>query len=116
MLKRAKKGQKKTYNSGANIMSNELTLIIAFVGLIVSLTTIISFVLTRREKGKKEGIEYGELESDIAYIKTAQTNILVSNDKISNKLDTLSEKVIRLEEKYKSIDKRLTKLETSKGD
>lgn len=97
-------------------MSNELALIIAFVGLIVSITTIISFVLTRREKGRKEGVEYGELESDIAYIKTAQTNILVSNDKISTKLDNLNEKVIRLEEKYKSVDKRLTKLESKKDD
>ena len=96
-------------------MSTELTLIIAVVGLIVSITTIISFVLTRRDKGRKEGVEYGELESDIAYIKTAQTNILVGNDKISNKLDTLNEKVIRLEEKYKSVDKRLTKLESNKG-
>ncbi len=97
-------------------MSNELTLIIAIVGLIVSLLTIISFVLTRREKGRKEGVEYGELESDIAYIKTAQTNILVGNDKISTKLDTINEKVIRLEEKYKSVDKRLTKLEIKKGE
>ena len=97
-------------------MSNELTLIIAFVGLIVSLTTIISFVLTRREKGKKEGIEFGEMEQDIKFIKNALTNVILGQEKISVKLDAVNEKVIRLEEKYKSIDKRLTKIENKKDD
>ena len=93
-----------------------MALIIAFVGLVVSIMTIISFVLTRREKGRKEGVEYGEMEQDIKFIKNAQTNVILGQEKISTKLDAVNEKVIRLEEKYKSVDKRVKKLEDQKGD
>lgn len=95
-------------------MSNEVALIIAVIGLIVSILSIISFVLTRREKGRKEGVEYGEMEQDIKFIKNAQTNVILGQEKISTKLDVVNEKVIRLEEKYKSVDKRVTKLEKEK--
>ena len=95
-------------------MSNEVALIIAIIGFIVSILSIISFVLTRREKGRKEGVEYGEMEQDIKFIKNAQTSVILGQEKISTKLDIVNEKVIRLEEKYKSVDKRLTKIEKDK--
>lgn len=96
-------------------MSDELTLIIAIVGLLCSIISIIVFVTGRQEKGKKEGVEFGEIESNIEYIKNAQTNVLVGQREISTKLDKVNEQTIRLEEKYKSLDKRVTKLE-QKGD
>lgn len=96
-------------------MSAELTLIIALIGLAVSITTIISFFRNSRKDGKKEGVEYGEIESDIAYIKRTQTDILVGQREITQKLDGVREDTIRLDEKYKSLDKRVTKLEKEKG-
>ena len=97
-------------------MSNELTLIITFVGLTVSLTTLISFVLGRRDKGKQDGLEQGEMSNDIKYVKQTQTDILVSQREILNKLDKTNERVIRLEEQEKTLERRIDKLEKKKGE
>ena len=92
-------------------MSNELSLIIAVVGLVVSLTTIVSFVLGRKDKGRQEGAEQGEMANDIKYVKQTQTDILVSQKEILNKLDKTGERVTRLEEQEKMLERRITKLE-----
>lgn len=92
-------------------MSNELSLIIAIVGLFVSLTTIISFVLGRKDKGKKDGVAQGEMINDIKYIKQTQTDIMVGQKEILNKLDKTNERVTRLEEQEKMLEKRVSKLE-----
>lgn len=97
-------------------MSQELTLIIAIVGLAVSLTAIITFFSKSKKDGKKEGVQYGEIESDIAYIKRTQTDILVGQREITQKLDGVREDTIRLDEKYKSLDRRVTKIEKTLGD
>lgn len=95
-------------------MSNELSLIVAIIGLSVSITTIITFFRNSKKDGKKEGVEYGEIESDIQYIKRTQTDILVGQREITQKLDGVREDTIRLDEKYKSLDKRVSKLEKDK--
>ena len=92
-------------------MSTELMLIIEIVGLLVCFTTILSFILTRKDKNIKTGEEHGEITNDIKYIKQAQTNILVSQEKISTKLDDMNEKVIRQDEQIKQLDKRVVKIE-----
>lgn len=96
-------------------MSNELSLIIAIIGLLVSLTTIISFVLGRKDKGRQEGEEHGEMVNDIRYIKQVQTDISVGQREILTKLDKTNERVIRLEEQEKTLERRITKLE-KKGE
>jgi hypothetical protein len=95
-------------------MSNELTLIIAVVGLCATILGIVTFFKNSKQDGKTEGAEYGEIESDIAYIKRTQTDILVGQRETLKKLDGVKEDTIRLDEKYKSIDKRVTKLEKDK--
>lgn len=95
-------------------MSVEFTLIVAIVGLAVSLTTIITFFSKSRKDGKKEGVEYGEIESDIQYIKRTQTDILVGQREITQKLDGVREETIRLDEKYKGLERRVSKLEKDK--
>lgn len=92
-------------------MSNELTMIIAIVGLFVSITSIISFVVGRKDKGVKSGEMQGEMHQDIKYIKQTQTDILVSQKEILNKLDETGERVTRLEEQMKSHERRILKLE-----
>lgn len=95
-------------------MSTELALFIAFIGLAVSITTIITFFTKSKAQGRKDGVEYGEIESDIQYIKRTQTDILVGQREITQKLDGVREDTIRLDEKYKNLDKRVTKLEKEK--
>ena len=95
-------------------MSNELSLIIAIVGLAASLTTIILFFTKSKEQSRTDGVEYGEIESDIQYIKRTQTDILVGQREITQKLDGVREATIRLDEKYKSLEKRVSKLEKDK--
>lgn len=99
-------------------MSNELTLIIAIIGVFGSLASIVvAFSKSKKEdkkEGKEEGVQYGELESDMQYIKRTQTDILVGQREINSKLDGVTERTIRLDEKYKSLDKRVTKLEKDK--
>ena len=99
-------------------MSLELTLIIALVGLLCSVLTIITFVSGRKDKGKQDGVQQGELASSLDYIKTAQTNILIGQKEITNKLDKINEEVIvlkvkekNLEEKEKNLEERVKKLE-----
>ena len=92
-------------------MSNELTLIIAIIGLVVSFLTIISFVLGRQDKGRQQGTEQGEMVNDIKYIKQTQTDIMVGQKEILNKLDKTNERVTRLEEQEKMLEKRVSKLE-----
>ena len=92
-------------------MSNELSLIIAVVGLFGSLVAIISFVLTRKEKGENKGEEHGEMVQDIKYIKRTQSDILVGQRELSQKLDGTKERVIRLEEQVKNHESRIKKLE-----
>ncbi len=92
-------------------MSNELTLIIAIVGFCSSLIAIISFVLTRKEKGENKGEEHGEMVQDIKYIKQTQTDILVGQRELTNKLDGTKERVTRIEEQVKMHEKRIQKLE-----
>ena len=92
-------------------MSYELMLIIEIVGLLVCFTTILSFFLARKDRNIKTGTEHGELTNDIKYIKQAQMNILVSQEKISTKLDNMNEKVIRQDEQIKQLDKRVGKIE-----
>lgn len=92
-------------------MSNELTLVIAIVGLFVSITSIISFFVARKDKGVKNGEMQGEMHQDIKYIKQTQTDILVSQKEILNKLDETGERVTRLEEQVKSHERRILKLE-----
>lgn len=92
-------------------MSNELTLIIAIVGLFVSLISIASFIIGRKDKGEKSGEVQGEMHQDIKYIKQTQTDILVSQKEILNKLDDTTERVTRLEERTKGLERRITKLE-----
>ena len=96
-------------------MSNELTLIVAIVGLAVSLTTIITFFAKSKAAGRKDGVEHGEIGSDIQYIKRTQTDILVGQREITQKLDGVREATIRLEEKYNSLEKRVSKLEKKEG-
>ena len=102
-------------------MSSELTLIIAIVGLCVSMITIISFVTGRRDKGRQDGMEQGELSNSIEYIKQTQTNILIGQKETNTKLDRINEEVIvlkvkeeTLEEKEKDLEKRVEKLERKK--
>lgn len=92
-------------------MSNELTLVIALVGLVSSFIAIISFVLTRKEKGENKGEEHGEMVQDIKYIKQTQTDILVGQRELTNKLDGTKERVTRIEEQVKMHEKRIQKLE-----
>lgn len=92
-------------------MSSELSLIIAIIGIFVSLTTLVSFVLTRKEKSENKGEEHGEMVQDIKYIKQTQTDIMVGQKEISSKLDGTKERVTRLEEQTKMLDKRIQKLE-----
>ena len=93
-------------------MSNELTFILS---LAVSLITITTFVLGRKEKGKQDGVEQGEMSNDIKYVKQTQTDILVSQREILNKLDKTNERVIRLEEQEKTLERRIDKLEKKKA-
>ena len=102
-------------------MSNELALIIAIVGFCVSILTIISFVLTRREKGKQDGKAQGELTNSLKYIEQTQTTILIGQKEMTAKLDKINEEVIvlkvkeeTLEEKEKDLEKRVEKLERKK--
>lgn len=92
-------------------MSNELTLIIAIVGLLASIIAIITFVLNRKDKGRKDGEAHGEMANDIKYVKQTQTDILVSQKEILNKLDATKERVTRVEETLKSHERRILKLE-----
>lgn len=92
-------------------MSLELTIIIAVVGLLVSVLSVISFVSSNKEKSKQDGNKDGEMANDIRYIKNTQQDIIVSQKEISNKLDTNNERVTRLEEQVKVHESRLDKLE-----
>lgn len=92
-------------------MSLELTIIIAVVGLLVSVLSIISFVNSTKKESKNDGNDHGEMANDIKYIKNAQQDIIINQKEISNKLDTNNERVTRLEEQVKVHDKRLSKLE-----
>lgn len=92
-------------------MSEELSLIIAIVGLVASLIAILSFALGRRDKGREQGKEHGEMENDIKYIKQIQTNIAVDQKEILHKLDKTAERVTRLEEQEKMLERRVNKLE-----
>lgn len=102
-------------------MSNELTTIIAIVGLCVSMLSIITFILNQKTKGRKDGMEQGELSNSIEYIKQTQTNILIGQKETNAKLDRINEEVIvlkvkeeTLEEKEKDLEKRIEKLERKK--
>ena len=92
-------------------MSEELSLIIAIIGVIVSITTLISFVVGRKDKGHREGEEQGEMINDIKYIKQVQTNIAVDQKEILSKLDKTNERVTRVEEQLKSHERRIQKIE-----
>ncbi|MCI7428520.1 MAG: hypothetical protein MSS83_05385 [Methanobrevibacter sp.] len=92
-------------------MSLELTIIIAVVGLLVSVLSIISFVSSNKQQSKKDGTMGGEMINDIRYIKNTQQDIIVSQKEISNKLDNNNERVTRLEEQVKVHESRLDKLE-----
>lgn len=95
-------------------MSNELALTVTIVGLISTIIAIVSFVLARKEKGEKNGEKNGEMLNDIKYIKQMQTDIMVGQKEISNKLDGTKERVTRLEEQVKIHDKEITRLKEKK--
>ena len=102
-------------------MSSELTMIIAIVGLCVSLLSIVTFIINQKGKGKQDGMEQGELSNSIEYIKQTQTNILIGQKETNAKLDRINEEVIvlkvkeeTLEEKEKDLEKRVEKLERKK--
>ena len=104
-------------------MSNEMALIIAIVGFCVSILTIISFVLTRREKGKQDGKAQGEMANSLKYIEQTHTTILIGQKEMTAKLDKINEEVIvlkvkeeALEEKEKELEKRVDKLEKKRGE
>ena len=95
-------------------MSNELTLLIAFIGLCASIFSIVAFVLSRKDKGEKNGETHGEMVQDIKYIKQTQTDIMVGQKEILNKLDITKERVTRLEEQVKMHDKEINRLKEKK--
>ena len=104
-------------------MGNDLTMIIAIVGLIASITAIITFILGRKEKGKQDGVEHGEIVNSLKYIEQSQTNILIEQKAITTKLDKINEEVIVLkvkekvlEEKENDLEKRVEKLEKKRGE
>ena len=104
-------------------MSNELMLIIEIIGVLVAITTLISFVLTRRDKGKQDGKVQGEMTNSLKYIEQTQTNILIGQKEMTAKLDKINEEVIvlkvkeeMLEEKENDLEKRVEKLERKKGE
>ena len=92
-------------------MSNELAMIISIVGLFSTILAIISFILTRKEKGENKGEAHGEMVQDIKYIKQTQTDILVGQRELTQKLDGTKERVTRIEEQVKMHEKRIQKLE-----
>lgn len=102
-------------------MSNELTLIIAIVGLCVSILSIVTFFLNQKTKGKQDGKAQGELTNSLKYIEQTQTTILIGQKEMTAKLDKINEEVIvlkvkeeTLEEKEKDLEKRVEKLERKK--
>lgn len=104
-------------------MSNELSLIIALVGFITSIIAIITFVVGRKEKGKQDGVEHGEIVNSLKYIEQSQTNILIGQKETNTKLDKINEEVIVLkvkekvlEEKESDLEKRVEKLEKKRGE
>lgn len=104
-------------------MNNDLTMIIAIVGLIASITAIITFILGRKEKGKQDGMEQGEVSKSLKFIEQTQTNILIGQKEMTAKLDKMNEKVIvlevkekMLEDKENDLEKRVEKLEKKRGE
>lgn len=96
-------------------MSAELTLIIAIIGLVVSILSIVSFIMGRRDKGKQDGEAQGKIANSLKYIEQAQTNILIGQKEVTAKLDKINEEVIVLKVRENNLEERVERLESKRG-
>ena len=80
-------------------------IIIGFIGVLGTLSSIIFAYLAFRKTEDKVRKEEGILISDIKYIKTSIERMEFKLDKVETSYNDLLERVIKVEEKQKNIEK-----------
>lgn len=89
------------------------------LALIVSVCTIVTFVINRKKEGYERGFDYGGICEDIKYIRNSCDDTRLDIKDVNRKLDQQNERLIRVEEGQKSDRKRIEVLERkidAKGD
>ena len=85
-------------------------IIISIIGVIGTISAIIfAYLAFRRNDSndiKDKSQKYGELLSDIAYIKSSIDRMESKLDKVENNYYIILERIIKLEQHQKAMDKR----------
>lgn len=90
---------------------SDLALISTVLSVTVAVTTLISFVITRKQNTKKDGIEMGHMQTDIQYIKARVDDVYIIQKETDKKIDGLERRVTALEVEQSANKRRLEKLE-----
>ncbi|WP_088187527.1 hypothetical protein [Desulfosporosinus sp. FKA] len=93
--------------------------IVSLIGVICSIVVgVVSYIVGTKKKSKQEGKEQGSMESNIknleantTYIMRRMDESLLEQKETNRSLNTLSERVTRVEESTKSAHKRIDDLE-----
>ena len=94
-------------------MSIELSIIIAIVGVVLS---VVTFVIGRQTSSKNEGFKSGKIEAHIENIEKGINEIKADMKEYSRDAKDLESRVGALEEKIKTVFIRIDELRAGKED
>lgn len=94
---------------------DKFAIVIAVIGLLLTLLNIADRIYTNRNRIKQEGAKEQITQSDISAIRQGNATIMVQLDKMDTKMDNYQERLVRVEESTKSAHKRIDSLEVRHG-
>ena len=90
----------------------EIAVVVTGLGVILTVLNIIDRLMSSRNRIKEAGAREALTESDVRALRSGNTTILVTLDKIDGKLDNHAERITRVEEKVQQAFRRIDKLES----
>lgn len=95
----------------------EVTAILSMAGVICSIVfAYVGYQKGLKKDSRNEGEDDGSLKSDTQYIKRRIDDVLLEQKDTNKSINSLSERVTRVEESSKQAHKRLDRWETQHND
>lgn len=93
----------------------DIAVIVTALGVFLTILNILDRLWSSRNRIREAGAREALTGADVSALRSGNATILVTLDKIDGKIDSHSEKIIRLEERTSEAHKRLDKIEAAGG-
>lgn len=92
-------------------MKLDIAIVATICGLVLTLLNILDKAYTNKRRISNDGAAQQSFKSDLQVLQQGNAAILVQLDKMNYKIDSMNERLIRVEESCKSAHHRIDNLE-----